>query len=271
MTSEPDERPIADYALIGDTRTAALVSSLGSIDWMCVPAFDGEPLFGRLIGGDDSGSFSISIEGLEDTHRSYRGHSAVLDSSVRSTTGAGRLTEAMVVDVEGALLPQLILIRTVRCDEGSLNARVLFDPRLGLPGASPRVGRRAGVLVCEWGSIALALQTSQDLDVQPGREFTVEVAAGSSLSFVMTLAHRSPVVFISPERAEALVDDASGWWRDWIAETDYQGPFVEHVLRSLITLQLLTFAPSGAPVAAPTTSLPEVLGGDRNWDYRYSW
>ena len=271
MSAGASEQPIADYALIGDTRTAALVSSDGAIDWMCVPAFDGDPVFGRLIGGPGSGTFSISIEGLDDSRRSYRRNSAVLDTDFHSATGAGQLTDAMVVDVEGALLPQLILVRTLRCNEGALRARILFDPKLGLPGTSPRTGRRAGVLVCEWGSVALSLCISAELELWPGRELTTEIPAGSSLSFVMTLSHRSPVVFVPPERAETFVDETASWWRDWIAETDYNGPFPEHVLRSLITLQLLTFAPSGAPVAAPTTSLPEVIGGDSNWDYRFSW
>lgn len=269
--SEQSERPIGDYALIGDTRTGALISSAGSIDWLCVPCFDGEPLFARLVGGRESGYFSISIEGVHDSRRAYRDHSAILDSTVRTTSGTGRSTDAMVIDVEGALLPQLVLIRTVRCDEGTLDARVLFAPKLGLPGIPPRARKRAGVLVCEWGSVAIGLQSWPELDLQPGHSVTTEIPAGSSLTLVMTLAHRGPVVFVARERADALVDETARWWRDWIAETDYEGPFSDQVLRSLITLQLLTFAPSGAPVASPTTSLPEAVGGKRNWDYRYSW
>lgn len=259
--SEQQQRPIADYALIGDTRTAALISSHGSIDWMCMPAFDGEPVFGRLIAGPDSGCFSITIDGVQESHRSYRERSAIVDTAVRSATGAGRLTDAMVMDVKGALLPQLVLIRTVRCDEGTLHARVLFDPRRGLPGVPPRAGKRAGTLVCDWGSLAIGLQSFP----------LTEIKAGSSVWVVMTLADRSPVVSVPSERVDALVDATARWWREWVAETDYEGPYEEQVLRSLITLQLLTFAPSGAPVAAPTTSLPEVIGGERNWDYRYSW
>lgn len=269
--SEQQQRPIADYALIGDTRTAALISSHGSIDWMCMPAFDGEPVFGRLIAGPDSGCFSITIDGVQESHRSYRERSAIVDTAVRSATGAGRLTDAMVMDVKGALLPQLVLIRTVRCDEGTLHARVLFDPRRGLPGVPPRAGKRAGTLVCDWGSLAIGLQSFPELDLQVGREAVTEIKAGSSVWVVMTLADRSPVVSVPSERVDALVDATARWWREWVAETDYEGPYEEQVLRSLITLQLLTFAPSGAPVAAPTTSLPEVIGGERNWDYRYSW
>jgi GH15 family glucan-1,4-alpha-glucosidase len=263
--------PISDYALIGDARTAALVSTAGSIDWMCVPNFDRDPIFGALVGGADSGSFAMSIDGLQGSQRSYRENSALVETRLTSDTGSGRRTEGMVVEVLGQLLPQLILVRTIHCEQGSLTVRVNFDPKLGLPGREPRASKRAGVLVCEWRSIAVGLQTSPELDLAPGTERVVELAAGSSVTLVMTLSDRAPVVFVPPERAVLLLEETDSWWRRWVASTNYEGPFQESVMRSLITLQLLTFAPSGAPVAAPTTSLPEVVGGSRNWDYRFSW
>lgn len=265
------DSPISDYGLIGDTRTAALVSSGGSIDWMCVPTFDREPVFGSLVGGVESGSFAFSIDGLEESQRSYRDNSAVLETHVRSETGSGRRTEGMVVNVSGQLLPQMLLVREIHCERGSLTVRINFDPKLGLPGEEPRASRRAGVLVCEWGSIAIGLQTSPSLDLAPGTEAVIDLSAGSNVTLIMTLSDRAPVVFVPPLRAISLLEDTDRWWRDWVASTDYEGPFAESVLRSLITLQLLTFAPSGAPVAAPTTSLPEVIAGSRNWDYRFSW
>lgn len=193
-----DDPPISDYALIGDTRTAALVSSSGSIDWMCVPNFDREPLFGRLLGGAESGSFAISIEGLQSSYRRYRRNSAVLETVARSETGSGQLTDGMVLDVSGKLLPQLILVRRVSCDEGTIRIRVEFDPKPGLPGRAPRSSRRAGVLVCEWGSTAIALQTAPEIDLEPGKVSVIELPAGSSLSLVMTLSDRTPVVFRDP-------------------------------------------------------------------------
>jgi GH15 family glucan-1,4-alpha-glucosidase len=265
------DAPISDYALIGDTRTAALVSSAGSIDWMCVPTFDREPVFGSLVGGVESGSFAFSVDGLQESQRSYRNDSAVLETHVESETGSGRRTDGMVIDVSGRLLPQMLLVRQIHCEHGTLTVRVKFDPRLGLPGREPRASKRAEVLVCEWGSIAIGLQTSPELDIAPGTEAIIELSSGSSATLVMTLSDRAPIVFVSPERALELLEDTDGWWRNWVASTSYEGPFPESVLRSLITLQLLTFAPSGAPVAAPTTSLPEVMGGSLNWDYRFSW
>ena len=261
--------PIADYAIVGDTRTAALVSSAGSIDWMCVPAFDGRPVFGRLLG--DGSAFHVEIDGLVESRRSYRHDSAVLETVVKAETGTGRRTDAMVVDVSGRLLPQTILVRRIECGRGSLRVRVDFDPMLGLPGHAPRATRRTGALVCEWGSLAIGLQTSPDLALEAGTETAVVIPAGEALTLVMTLADRAPVVFLSPETATDLVEETDRWWREWVGSISYDGPFPDSVVRSLITLQLLTFAPSGAPVAAPTTSLPEVVGGTRNWDYRFSW
>jgi GH15 family glucan-1,4-alpha-glucosidase len=265
------EPNISDLALIGDTRTAALCSSAGSIDWMCVPSFDGEPLFGRLIGGPRSGSFAIGVDTVQQLSRRYRSDSAVLETHVRAQTGAGRLFDGMVVDVSGKLLPQLVLVRHVECEGGQLRLRITFDPKLGLPGRPPRESRRGDVLVCDWGSLAVALQSSRPLDMSPGREMEIEVSQGSSLTLVMTLSDRSPLVFVPPERGSELLQETEGWWRDWISDMDYEGPHAATVRRSVVTLQLLTFSPSGAPVAAPTTSLPEVIGGPRNWDYRFSW
>ncbi|HEX2241216.1 MAG TPA: glycoside hydrolase family 15 protein [Actinomycetota bacterium] len=271
MSAPWESPPIADYALLGDTRTAALVSSAGSIDWMCVPNFDREPVFGRLVGGPRSGSFSITVADLVELRRSYADSTAVLDTDLVSTGGVGRLTEAMVVDVSGRLLPQLILVRRVRCTSGSLRLTVVFDPKLGWRQTSPRAARRARALVCDWGSLAIALQSWPDLGLVPGQPAEIDVPAGTSLTLVMTLADRSPVTLVAEKDARELVEDTTRWWNSWSEKITYEGPFREAVLRSLITLQLLTFGPSGAPVAAATTSLPEVLGGSRNWDYRYSW
>ncbi len=261
--------PISDYAIVGDTRTAALISSSGSIDWMCVSNFDGQPLFGRLLG--DGSAFAVTIEHLVESRRSYRQNSAVLEAAVKAETGTGRRTDAMVVDVSGRLLPQMILVRRIDCDQGSFRVRINFAPKLGLPGRAPRSSRRASVLVCEWGSIAIGLQASPDLPLEAGEETTVDIGPGAGLTLVMTLSDRAPLVFVPPEAATALIEETDRWWREWVGSTRYEGPFPDFVVRSLITLQLLTFAPSGAPVAAPTTSLPEVIGGTRNWDYRFSW
>ncbi|MDQ3914237.1 MAG: glycoside hydrolase family 15 protein [Actinomycetota bacterium] len=262
---------IADYGLIGDTRTAALSALHGSIDWMCAPAFDSEPIFGRLVGGEGAGSFQVEVEGVTGARRTYVGDSAVIETRLESRRGSGRLVDAMVVDVTGRLLPQTVLIRRLSCDDGELVGRVRFDPKLGLRGRPPRTSRRAGVLVCEWGSLALGLQAFPEIELAPGDDVGVAVPAGSSLTLVMTLAHRCPVTYLARASVDALLDATLRWWADWSTYIGYEGPFRGAVTRSLATLQLLTYSPSGAPVAAPTTSLPEEIGGVRNWDYRFSW
>ena len=263
--------PIADYALIGDTRTAALCSSQGSIDWLCAPRFDSNPVFGRLIGDERAGRFFIAPEGVRSTSRAYRRHSAVLETTWRTETGELILTEGMVLDVQTKLLPQALLVRRVRCTNGTATLRINFDPKLGLPGRSPRSERRHGELVCTWGSLAVSLRSQPDLALRPDQERIFELRVGEQLTLVMTVADRAPLVLISPDAAFAELARTEAWWQQWSGKLLYEGEFRDAVTRSLITLRLLTYSPSGAPVAAPTTSLPEVLGGARNWDYRLSW
>ncbi|MDQ3957553.1 MAG: glycoside hydrolase family 15 protein, partial [Actinomycetota bacterium] len=266
-----NEAPISDYALIGDTRTAALCASTGSIDWMCAPRFDSEPIFGKLIGGPDAGSFAVTVDDVVASRRRYGENTAIVETEVESRAGTGRVTEGMAVEVTGALLPQTVLVRKVVCERGRLAVRILFDPKLGLPGRRPRASRRAETLICDWGALGVTLQSFPSVDVTPGTEIEAHVVAGSELILVMTIVDRTPAILVSHEQTRALLDDTKRWWEKWVTDIHYDGPFRPAVLRSLITLQLLTFSPSGAPVAAPTTSLPEEIAGVRNWDYRFSW
>jgi GH15 family glucan-1,4-alpha-glucosidase len=263
--------PIADYALIGDTRTAALCSSSGSIDWLCLPRFDSDPVFGRLIGGERAGRFAITPEGVRSTSRAYRCDSAVLETTWRTGSGELTLTDGMALEAQTRLLPQALLVRRVRCTNGTATVRINFDPKLGLPGASPRTERRNGQLVCTWGSLAVALRSQPDLSLASGRQRVLQMRAGDQLTLVMTMADRAPLVLIGPEAAFEELHRTDVWWQQWSGGLQYEGDFRDAVARSLITLRLLTYSPSGAPVAAPTTSLPEVSGGNRNWDYRLSW
>jgi GH15 family glucan-1,4-alpha-glucosidase len=266
-----EEPTISDYALIGDTRTAALCSSSGSIDWLCLPRFDSDPVFGRLVAVETAGSFYITPEDGQHMSRRYRDGSAVLETTWRTASGELVLTDGMVPEVSGKLLPQLMLVRSASCREGSVRLRILFDPRLGLHGEMPRSSRRGSLLLFRWGSLALSLEASSQIDLVPGQETTVCLRRGDVLTFVMGVADRAPLIFVKPNAALDLIDRTDTWWRGWSSDVTYDGPARGDVIRSLITLRLLTFSPSGAPVAAPTTSLPEVVGGIRNWDYRFSW
>ncbi len=268
MVTQP---AIGDYGIIGDGRTVALCSSSGSIDWLCVPRFDSDPVFGRLVGGDQAGSFSIRVDDVREISRTYLDRSAVLETTWRAGSSEVRLTEGMVLDVASSLLPQLVLVRRVEARGGPVPVRVLFDPRDGLNGTPLRRDRRWNTVLCSRGPLVVGLRIEPDLPVVPGREASFTLEPGSPVTFVLTMAHREPVVLIGARDAWNALEATDRWWRAWLENVEYEGPARESMARSLITLRLLIYSPSGAPVAAPTTSLPEVVGGSRNWDYRLSW
>lgn len=263
--------PIADYALLGDTRTAALVSAAGGVDWLCAPRFDGEPVFGALLGGAEAGRF-LAGPALPASRaaRHYRPHSATLETVWSSGEGRLILTEAMVAEVAGQLLPTTVLIRRLAAEGSPMPAVINFDPRLGEQHRPPRI-RRGRDLVCEWGPLALSLSCSADLELEPGKRLFLTVTPDRPVIFVLSVAYGEPLIHLDPATAWDLVEADEGRWREWTDDVDERIPFREAVIRSLLTLRLLTYSPSGAPVAAPTTSLPEDVGGIRNWDYRYAW
>jgi GH15 family glucan-1,4-alpha-glucosidase len=265
-------RPIADYGLIGDTRTAALVASDGAIDWLCAPHFDGEPLFGRLIGGPAAGTFRVGpAAAARLVDRRYRRDTATLETAWEIDGARVTLTEGMIAELEGRLRPATMLVRRLSAHGHPVDVMIEFDPRRGEAHAAPRVSQRGHRLVCSWGSLALALETEPHLEVEPGRAVSVRVMPDRPLTLVLALAHREPLVHVDTRTAwDALEADAERWQR-WARRIDPHLPFRDAVVRSLLTLRLLTYSPSGAAAAAPTTSLPEQLGGSRNWDYRFAW
>jgi GH15 family glucan-1,4-alpha-glucosidase len=176
----------------------------------------------------------------------------------------------MIAEVAGGLLPTTVLIRRLAAEGSPVRVTVLFDPRVGELHRRPRV-RRGQDLVCDWGPLAASLGTSPYLDVEPGRPLTVTVVPGKPLTLVLALAYGEPLIHIDPAAAWDLVERDESRWQAWTKEIDGSLPYRDEVVRSLLTLRLLTYSPSGAPVAAPTTSLPEDPGGIRNWDYRYAW
>ncbi|WP_236783105.1 glycoside hydrolase family 15 protein [Arthrobacter sp. QXT-31] len=262
---------LEDYGLLGDTRTAALVSADGGIDWLCAPTFDGDPVFGALLGGAEAGTFRAGPAfPAERLVRRYRPHTATLETVWAADGGTLTLTEAMVAEVSGRLLPTTLLIRRLEADGAPVRAAVDFNPRFGERHLRPRV-RRGRHLVCEWGALAMSLGCSGGLRVEPGTTAELTVEPGRPVVMVLGLAYTEPLIWVDPETAWDLVEADEDRWREWTSGISRDVPFREPVLRSLLTLKLLTYSPSGAPVAAPTTSLPEDPGGIRNWDYRYAW
>jgi len=263
---------IEDYGLIGDTRTAALVGPHGSLDWMCVPRFDSQPVFGRLIGGPDAGTFAMGPAGPWPViERRYRPGTATIETTWAGDGGQLTLTEAMIAEVTGTLLPSTLLVRRLEATGGPMAAVVRFDPRLGDQRQPPRVEHRGSVVVCSWGATALALGCDPATALTMGQTTTVTVTPGRPLTLALAVADRGPLIYVHPGRAWTVLQADQERWRSWSEAIDPNLPHHDMAQRSLLTLRLLTYSPSGAPVAAPTTSLPEDLGGTRNWDYRFAW
>jgi GH15 family glucan-1,4-alpha-glucosidase len=249
-----------------------LVASDGSIDWMCVPRFDGPPVFGRLVGGPEAGSF-----GLGPSHdatvivRRYRPETASLETTWRTPSGRLTLREGMVAEVAGSLLPSTLLVRRLTAEDGSVEAVINFDPHLGEHRRAPTAQHRGDLLVCSWAATAVAVHCSPPVRLVPAQPVTVTINPGVPLTVVLTVAEREPLVYVDVDTAWAALKADEARWQKWCAEIDDELPYRDIAVRSLLTLRLLTYSPSGAPVAAPTTSLPECLGGTRNWDYRFAW
>jgi GH15 family glucan-1,4-alpha-glucosidase len=265
---------IEDYGIIGDLQTVALVGRNGSIDWLCLPDVDSPACFASLLGDDRHGSWSLApASGGPCTRRRYRGESLVLETEWETPEGHVRVTDLMPPRGEA---PDI-----VRVVEG-LRGRVPLENRLAprfdygsvLPWVSraddPPGARTHGIGIVA-GPDALALSTPVPHEVSDGVvRARFEVAAGDRVPFVLTY-HRSHLP--APRAADPFdgLTDTLDFWADWIAQTRYDGGWQEPVRRSLLTLKALTYAPTGAIAAAATTSLPEQLGGPRNWDYRYCW
>jgi GH15 family glucan-1,4-alpha-glucosidase len=260
---------LEDYALIGDRHTAALVATDGSIDWLCLPRFDAPACFSALLGGPRDGQWTLAPAGSSaPAGRRYRTDSLVLDTEIATSTGTIRISDAMAERAPGE--PGQ-LIRLVRAVHGSVQVRSRINPQFDY-GTRPPLWRRDGERRL-WG-VAGPQSVTVDGDIPheiidgaPEATFTVACGDEVALRLGWHGLHR-PGVLPEPRR---VVQETEDRWRAWSKQCTYTGPYREAVVRSLLTLKALSYCPSGAMVAAPTTSLPERLGGARNWDYRFCW
>lgn len=260
---------IEDYAMIGDCQTAALVGRDGSIDWLCWPRFDSPSSFARLLGTEENGRWLIAPkDATARVERRYLDNTLILETTYETESGT-----AMVVDFMPDTRPQCHLVRIVRGLRGSVDFKVelIVRPNYGL--AIPWVKRHEdGSLRAVVGPDALILRASVRLEPGSDRrhEADVRVEAGQSYDFVLGyhLSFQPPP---EPIDAQAALAQTTRRWHGWTAHFRRDSDYAQLVLRSLITLRGLIYQPSGAIVAAPTTSLPEELGGARNWDYRFCW
>jgi len=278
-STEPAYRPIGDYALVGDCRSAALISSTGSIDWLCWPRFDSPSIFAALLDCRRGGFFRIAPVEPFTTTRRYVGETAVLETTFQTANGIMRLIDLMPVASEGEkardLWPDHELLRRVECLEGTVEIDVLFDPRPDYGRMIPRlIDRQTFGLVCEHRAQVIALRSEIPLvnGERPGARGRARLQAGEARTLSVTYDRWLPVVLLPlGGGAGERIARSLAWWQAWMRGCSYDGPYAEMVRRSAITLKLMTYAPSGAVIAAPTASLPEQIGGVRNWDYRYCW
>ncbi|MFZ0665602.1 MAG: glycoside hydrolase family 15 protein [Acidimicrobiales bacterium] len=260
---------IEDYGLIGDTQTAALVGRNGSIDWLCLPRFDAESIFAKLLGDDTHGYWQIEpTGGPKSVSRRYRGNSLVLETEFTTDDGGVvRLTDCMPIRENH---PEVI--RYVEGIKGTVNMSMCLAIRMDYGKTVPWVRTQDGLLFAIGGPNGLSLWTPVETygkDFQTCADFTV--TEGQAIPFVLTWFpswESSP----RPTDASFAIADTVSWWEAWSSLSTVRGhKYEEPILRSLITLKGLTYQPTGGIVAAATTSLPETLGGIRNWDYRYCW
>jgi GH15 family glucan-1,4-alpha-glucosidase len=272
---------IHDYGIIGNCRSAALVGRSGSIDWLCWPRFDSPSLLAALLDRAHGGHFLIAPVEPFTTARAYVADSNVLVTTFTTPGGEVRLTDLMPVmseaDKATTLFPEHEILRVCAGVRGTVELRVEFVPRpdYGRRIVPIRATRQLGFRIEDARRLytlradrPLAL-AGTDAGAVQGR-FTL--AAGERATFSLSFDHDAPAV-LPPlgAAADAAVERTIAWWRQWAARCNYDGPYRDAVVRSVLTLKLLDYAPSGAIVAAPTTSLPERIGGDLNWDYRFCW
>jgi GH15 family glucan-1,4-alpha-glucosidase len=270
----PDQyRPISDYAIVGDGRTAALVGRDGSIDWLCLPDLDAPSVFAALLDAERGGRFALCPVDDHDVTRRYRPGTNVLETTFTTARGIVRVTDAMTVP-DGGLTPLRELARRVEGVAGTTRMRWRVEPRFGYGARRTRVERRGSVAVASSGADALAVCAwdAGHMDVEDGSVGgTFEIQQGGRALLALAAAHAEPLVFPSRPAVEGRLETTAAFWRRWSDGLTYDGPWKSAVVRSALALKLLVYAPSGAIAAAPTTSLPEAIGGERNWDYRYCW
>lgn len=264
---------LRDYALIGDGRSVALVARDGSVDWLAWPGLDSPTVFAAVLDPVRGGRFLLQPEVPYTATRRYLPGTNVLETTFTTAGGTVRLTDALTLP-DTPLGPARELVRRIEGLTGSVPLRWSVQPRFGYGTRTPRLALRSGVPVATCGPEAVAVRAWNAGEPQHTSDaVTSRFRTGTGTRALITLAyaHQEPLVLPTRDECEARLDHTSATWRQWTDERAYTGPWPEAVLRSALALKLLVYAPSGAVAAAATCSLPEELGGERNWDYRFSW
>ncbi|MET7933066.1 glycoside hydrolase family 15 protein [Streptomyces sp. NPDC005322] len=269
----PRYLPIAEHGLIGDLRTSALVGTNGTIDWYCPVRFDAPSVFAAILDADRGGSFELAADVPARTKQFYFPDTNILITRFFADDGVGEVQDFMPVVDDSREADRHRLIRRVLCVRGSLPFVARIAPRFDYGRASHTVRAQEGHTVFESPGLSLALTSSVTVETD-GQDAiaTFKLAEGEAAVFALDRIGGTVQPRTCPlTEAEDLFDATVRYWRRWISQSRYRGRWREMVHRSALTLKLLTYAPTGAIVAAPTASLPEQVGGERNWDYRYVW
>jgi len=273
LDSATDYKRISDYGVIGDMHTAALVGLDGSIDWYCAPRFDSPSVFAALLDARKGGRFQLSPSESFTTKQSYEGETNVLSTIFDSKQGRIKLTDFMPCFMEEGELKGLQEIhRIVDCVEGELGLRIIFQPCLDYArGKTTILETREGCTAKNQGhQVNLASSTKLHASDEDILTSEFRLSKGQRVVFVLKWG-KSPAIPASRYETARKLSRTVSYWKRWVGHVKYQGPFRANVVRSCLVLKLLQYAPTGAMVAAVTTSLPESVGALRNWDYRYSW
>jgi GH15 family glucan-1,4-alpha-glucosidase len=270
---------IQDYAIIGNGRSVALISKRGSIDWLCWPRFDSPSIFGAIVDQIVGGHWSIHPANDSQISRRYIDNTNILETTFSNRSGKVVLTDFMPVTSEEEkaqrLWPEHELVRLMKCEAGEMPIAVNFDPRPDYGRLTPciksigKLGWRLGV-----GNQLVNLRSDLTLmaNGEAGLSAKRTLKSGDTMAFSLTFSAEGPAVL--PSLGDLVIDKLNltgEWWRRWAERAKYDGPYRKQVIRSALVLALMSYAPSGALVAAPTTSLPERIGGELNWDYRFCW
>jgi GH15 family glucan-1,4-alpha-glucosidase len=265
--------PLADYAAIGDGRTVALVARDGSIDWLCLPDIDSPSAFAAVLDADRGGRFALQPDIPAAVQRRYLPETNVLETMFTTGQGVVRVTDALALPGSD-LGPTRELIRRVECVTGRVPMQWRITPAFGYGAVPAAIERRGEIPVAVTGRDALAVCSWDAGEAQIDDEAIFgrfEAHPSTPALIALCAAHQEPLVIPAREHVEARLDATMAYWRGWAADRSYNGPWREAVIRSALALKLLVHAPSGAIAAAATASLPEEIGGERNWDYRFCW
>ena len=269
-------RQISDYAFLSDCHSAALVRG-GTIEWLCFPRFDSPSAFASILDPDRGGCFAIEPLGDFRRTRAYEPGTNVLVTKFQGADGSLEILDCLLVqageDAAGSdLKPAHALLRRVRCSAGKVTIALRCDPRPDYGRVTPSIVERDGRWLIGAGQDRLVLETDATLarGQTPGLHGRISLAGGDEVCFVLQHAG-APDKLPAPIDVDESISATLDFWRAWSSRLDYDGPYRDAVLRSALVLKGLFYAPTGAILAAPTTSLPEWYGGSRNWDYRYTW